>query len=198
MKKFFIFVLCFYTPYSSGGIKSICKALFSKEMYPSILPENFNSTLVKIIAEGHYTAYQNQWLESEKEFKDFSAGLELLKEFTELSFHSTRETAVVNSINPSVEKAIKNIPEIINFVQRAPPEESPYFQQTALAILVLFSKHIPTALKEEPNHTDWPRINAIIHSIVNFDPHKPRFSLYKIKRSIEGRYSLKEFILCRM
>ena len=88
--------------------------------------------------------------------------------------------------------------EIMEFLKQSSPEEALYFSKVTQAIFSIFSKHLPVVLKQDLQQVDWPRINLILQAVANFDSQNPRFSLYKVKRAIEGRYSLREFILCRM
>lgn len=49
---------------------------------------------------------------------------------------------------------------------------------------------------KDSTHLDFKRHLAILRRIAGFDPAKPLFSMYQIKRTIEGRYSLVEYANC--
>lgn len=89
---------------------------------------------------------------------------------------------------PLIEAAMKNIP----------PTEQAYYGKILLAVHAALGKHqLVHARESNQRHLDIPRFNKILASIEDFDPSKPRFSLYKVKRAIEGRHSLTEFIECK-
>jgi hypothetical protein len=65
---------------------------------------------------------------------------------------------------------------------------------TVWASLTIHTHEILTASKSKK--TDFPRYFKILKSIIEFDENTPIFSLYKIKRAIEGRFSIQEYIDC--
>ncbi|MBK8203986.1 MAG: hypothetical protein IPK68_17295 [Bdellovibrionales bacterium] len=65
---------------------------------------------------------------------------------------------------------------------------------TVWASLTVHTHEILTASKSKK--TDFPRYFKILKSIIEFDENTPVFSLYKIKRAIEGRFSIQEYIDC--
>lgn len=94
---------------------------------------------------------------------------------------------VANDWLPTVEKAFDAFSE----------EEKSDFAPILDAVKSALTKH----QKQFENEHNWKKLDVarhmlILKSIAEFDPQKPKFSLYKIKRSIEGRHSLREYILC--
>lgn len=65
---------------------------------------------------------------------------------------------------------------------------------TVWASLTVHTHEILTASKSKK--TDFPRYFKILKSIIEFDENTPVFSLYKIKRAIEGKFSIQEYIDC--
>ena len=193
-----LFFIVFYPPSSQSQGQAICWGIFGKEeaSFTESLSESFKDPLAKIIFQGHKTALDLRWLPP-KELPEFEKGLKAISSFLDEN-PDYQTTTVLKKLEVPLEKATKKIPDIIEFSKNTTKDKAPYFQMIAQAALALFSKHIPTALKEDPYLTDWPRINLILKSVAEFDTEKPEFSLYKIKRTIERRYSLKEFIFCRM
>lgn len=65
---------------------------------------------------------------------------------------------------------------------------------TVWASLTVHTHEILTASKSKK--TDFPRYFKILKTITEFDENAPVFSFYKIKRAIEGRFSIQEYIDC--
>ncbi len=190
MKKLFIAlmaVLCVHK--SSAGVMSFCKSVFSSE--ESYFSTNHKDPLFNTLISCHLSA--KQWFDNKKQIKMSEQGLKEMVKLLE-----SGRAGELNQLKVSVESLIQKTSEIMQSLEKMPAQEALVFRKTALGVLTLFSKHIPVLLKEDPGRMDWPRINLIAKQIADFDPNNPRFSLYKIKRTIEGRYSLKEFILCRI
>lgn len=73
-----------------------------------------------------------------------------------------------------------------------------YFAPIVKAAVAAMTKHQLDFVSEHHlKSLDVPRHLAILRAIGEFSPAEPRFSLYKIKRAIEGRYSLREYTGCR-
>ena len=195
--------------YSGAGGAGLCSQIFSKRKGFFEL-QTFNNPLTTILAEGYLTAKKLKWFNSQKRARELESGLKETAQLLEANFERketlnttsqdilTTQPEQLRNLNIPLEKVINKVPEIIKFVEQSPVEESAYFRKIGQAVLAVFGKHIPSLLKEKPEQVDWARINLIVKNIADFNPQDPRFSLYKIKRAIEGRYSLKEFILCRM
>jgi hypothetical protein len=65
---------------------------------------------------------------------------------------------------------------------------------TVWASLTVHTHEILTASKSKK--ADFPRYFKILKAIAEFDETAPVFSFYKIKRAIEGRFSIQEYIDC--
>lgn len=118
-------------------------------------------------------------------------------------FENAQKNKYFEILNPQLEKAVEQIPVIIDFVNQnfsKNSSETNLYEKTILeSVLVTFSKHIPAYLDSStPSQAkDWGRIKLILEAIAQFDSQKGHFSFYKIKRAITGRYSLREYILCK-
>ena len=113
---------------------------------------------------------------------------------------STLSTKNFKNIENGLKKAIPKIAEINQFIQEpnSISELQAYYNQVVFeAILVTFYKHVPEYLKTDSLDKDWPRINKILYTISQFDSTNGNLSFYNIKKAIEGRYSLNEYILCK-
>ena len=193
-------VLCFsiICTYRSGaGVGSLCSRIFFDKKVSVFAGLECNDSRGTVLIEAHRTAEQLQMFARKKEIQEFEKGLREVAGFLERS-PTPKEQAVLDRLDVSLKTSMNKIPEIMEFITEASPTEARYFGQIAQATLAVFSKHIPTILREDVNQTDWPRINHILRNVAAFNKQRPEFSLYKIKRAIEGRYSLKEFILCRV
>lgn len=190
-------VLSVYTYSSSAQVSSFCSRVFFNRKASVFAGVESNNLLAQIIIKGLRMSEESHRFVNRKQIREFEKGLMEIKEFLERS-PTHKEQDVLRRLGVSIEQPINKIPEIMEFVRTVDPTEGPYFGQIAQAVLAVFSKHIPTILKEDASHTDWSRMNNILRTIAAFDGQRPQFSLYKIKRAIEGRYSLKEFILCRV
>ena len=158
----------------------------------SYFSTNHQNPLFNILISCHLTAKNEKWFANKKQIKMSEQGLKKM-----INFLESGQTAELNYLKVPIADLIQKTHQIMEALKDMPAEEALLFRQTAKAVLALFSKHIPILIKEDPTLMDWPRINLIAKQIVDFDPKSPQFSLYKIKRAIQGRYSLKEFILCR-
>ncbi len=200
-KHYFLFsIMCFlviYTYSSSAGVGSLCSRMFFNKKASAFAGLECNDPRGKVLLEAHRTAERLQMFIGNKEVREFEKGLRRMAEFLERP-PTGKEQEILNHFNTSIEASVNKIPEMMEFVQNVHPTKAPYFGRITEAVLAMFSKHIPTMLKEDANQIDLPRINLILKSIAAFDANRPEFSLYKIKRAIEGRYSLREFILCRV
>ena len=206
-KKIFIngflvsFFICVY-PAFGGGVRTACKKAFMDQSFVFNSAE-FKNPLSKVLIKGHQQARDLKFLQSlkilrkRKQNKMFDKGLREMLKFLERS--STRKEAeVLSRLDVSMEDAINNVSKIMEFVESLPEGEALYYRRIAQAVLAVFSKHVPIMLRHPPSALDIPRMRLILKDIAEFDPQRPRYSLYKIKRSIEGRYSMREFILCKV
>ena len=204
MKKI---ILCFFILDMQGswalfGIKGACEGVFRKH---SILFSNydFKNPLSKTLMESYWLAQHLKFFDgqSKKEITKWEKGL---KEMVELLEHSAdpRSSAKISQLNISMDTLINKVPQIIEVVRKSPPESALSHRQTALAVMAVFAKLLPTALKEsDQRQVHYERIHLILKEIENFegrDELSSHFALYKINRAIEKWYSIKEFIRCKV
>ena len=193
-----ILLLLFFCIHNSGAFLSYCmKAFSSKKDFFSDIYDQAHSPLTKTLVEGYQVAYELKWFDGKKQVREFSEGLKDIVEFLEHS-PTQKDQEVLNNLGVSVETLVYKTSEIVEFIKQSSPEESLLFKGTIQAVFSVFSKHLPVLLKQDLHQVDWPIINLILREVANFDPQNPGVSLYKIKRSIKKRYSLREFILCRV
>ena len=193
-------MICFLVifTYDSGAkLSLLCSRGFLKRETASFSVEEFNNPISKVLIKGHQTAKRSQIFDNKKQIREFEKGLKDMLDFLE-RVPTQKEQMILKKLEVSLEASVNKIPEIMEFVQGLHPVEALYFKKIARAVLAVFSKHMPTMLREDTSRAGWSRMNFILKSIVAFDVQRPRFSLYKIKRAIERWYSLKEFILCRV
>ena len=95
--------------------------------------------------------------------------------------------------------ALKKIPEIQDFVKELDPKSMDYEMNQSIfsAILLTFSKHLPEYLKGDSSNKDFGKINKMLDLISSFDVKNGEFFLYKIKRTIEEKNSLRDWLLCK-
>jgi hypothetical protein len=96
-------------------------------------------------------------------------------------------------------KAQARVGAIEAAVHAMPDIERDAFTPVVRALQAALTKHQLEFLRERQlSKLDVPRHLAILRAIAAYNPDQARFSLYKIKRVIEGRHSLTEYIDCRM
>ena len=190
----FGFLLLFYVPNVLGKASELCSLAFSKkDIFTSY--QFVKNPLSETIATAFQTAERLKYFDSKKQAKEFKKGMEQTIQWIE---NPVDPQKLSQYTTVTLKQLVNKLSQIMQFSEQLSSEEVIYFKQTTQAVLAVFSKHIPTMIREEnPSQTDLPRINLILQSIVNFNLKEPRFSIYKIKRTIEGRYSLREFILCK-
>lgn len=201
--NFFMFFLLIYVyPAFGKGVRTACKNAFMDQSFVFDTAE-FKNPLSKVLIQGHQQARDLKFLQSlkvlrkKKQNKMFDRGLREMLKFLERS-PKNKEAEVLRRLDVSMEDAINNVSKIMEFVESLPEGEALYYRKTAQAVLAVFSKYVPIMLQQPPSALDIPRMSLILKDIANFDPQRPRYSLYKIKRSIEGRYSMREFVLCKV
>ena len=201
--RFFIFFLFTYVyPAFGVNVSAVCRMAFVDQSFVFSSAE-FKNPLSKVLIKGHQQARDLKFLQSlkvlrkRKQNKMFDKGLREMLKFLERS-STRREAEVLSRLDISMEDAINNVSKIIEFVESLPEGEALYYRKIAQAVLAVFSKYVPIMLQHSPSALDIPRMSLILKDIANFDPQRPRYSLYRIKRSIEGRYSMREFILCKL
>ena len=188
------FLLLFYAPNVIGRASELCSKAFTKK---SIFTQYqfVKNPLSETLVTAFQTAEQLKYFDSKKQAKEFRKGMEQTIQWIE---NPADPQKLSQYTTVTLKQLVNKLSQIMKFNEQLSSEEVIYFKQTTQAVLAVFSKHIPIIIKEEnPSQTDLPRINLILQSIVDFNLKDPRFSIYKIKRTIEGRYSLREFILCK-
>ena len=180
----------------SANLSSFCHQLWSSPP-PTLtlqVQKSYTNPLTAVFIEALLKAEQRGWLSRPNETEDFQRGAEDMIGFLERQA-TAREQVVLTRLEIPLKTALNQLPHIMKFLSEIPDSPSVfYFQETAFAVLAVFSKHLPALLKERnPSYTAWQKINPILKNISQFNPNKPYFSLYKIKRSIEMYFSLKEF-----
>lgn len=71
------------------------------------------------------------------------------------------------------------------------------FQPAYDAVRAALTGHALSWSKLSSRDLDFPRIQLILREISQFDTAKPKYSIYRLKRAIEMRYSLREYVECR-
>lgn len=103
-----------------------------------------------------------------------------------------------NPIAREHEKASRNIQAIQTAVASLPSGERGYFAKIQQAVEAALGKHHQIFMNESQwRKLDLQRHFAILKAIADFSPSEAHFSLYRIKRAIEGRHSLNDYIHCR-
>ena len=202
VRRIFLFSVIFYSCAGFADLSSFCRRLWFSSSPPSLNLETrqtHTNPLTNVFIEALLEAEQRGWLPSRPdETEDFQKGAEDMISFLEKEAGAREQTALTQREIP-LKPAMEKLPLIMKSLED--PAESPstaYFEETALAVLALFSKHLPSLLRvADPYHSGYGKINPILKTIARFNPKRPRFSLYKIKRSVERYFSLKEFSRAR-
>lgn len=116
-----------------------------------------------------------------------------------VSIEAACETAYSTPLAKRYAEASAKVSAIQSALENSiPSAERAYFEPIVQAVSSALTKHHPNfAAQKSFKGLDLPRHMAILNAIADFDPSVAKFSLYKIKRAIEGRYSLAEYIDCR-
>lgn len=115
--------------------------------------------------------------------------------------HGHCESLLTRVIEPSsplktaFERANTQVDAIEKYVKST---DFPAATEILQAVKATFTKHHDVFKDTKVwSKLDVARHYAILQAIGDFNETKPRFSLYKIKRAIEGRHSLSEYINCK-
>lgn len=103
-------------------------------------------------------------------------------------------------MNSHLSSALKAFPEILSFIQSGKASSYPSLDTNTILKLVLstLGQHTRTYLAHHhANELDWSRLSLILKSIADFKTKPNAFSLYKIKRAVEQKYSVREYISCK-
>ena len=220
------FMLCFFmfqiqNVSALWGIKGLCESVFRKNTI-FFSSYDFKNPLSKTLVESYWLSHHLKFFtdQNKRQIKKWEKGLKEMVEILEhtpslasgrmptvatasLKQESSRSNGHrLQQLNISMETVINKIPQIIEFARKSSPEEALSHRQTAQAVMAVFAKILPTALKEQdPRQVHWNRIHVILKEIENFDGKdglSNPFALYKINRAIEKWYSIKEFIRCKV
>lgn len=197
MRNVILLFLFFFICNSDAFLSYCMRAFSSKKDFFSSIYDQANNPLTKTLINSYQVAYELRFFDGKRQVKEFSDGLKETVEFLERS-PTQKEREVLNSLGVSVDMLIYRTSEIMEFIKQSSPEEALYFREVTQAVFSIFSKYLPVILKRDLHQTDWPKVNLILQEVVNFDSQNPKFSLYKIGRTVERWYSLREWILCRI
>ena len=189
---YFIFIIFSY----SLSHASVCHSVFKpSDQKKSSLIQNLDF-LINEVKVFEFTSMDKPLSKEE-----IILGLNQLKEDINIPRDNLKKQSHLKAMELHLNSALAKLPEIINFMKETPQNSSKdmnkYTNLIFQSVLVTFSKHVPAYLDTQFSDKDWGRINLILRLISQFDPSKGHFSLYKIKRAIEGRYSIREYILCK-
>ena len=191
MRSLFIITLLLLSVYAhsenecSNAFLNIKKDLIIKSNYPL----HHSSTLSKL---KNYLNAGNVDPNMKRYFENFE------KIITK---NEHKKTKPFLKLEKKFNEAFNKLPEIINFMnsQQGKMKDREYYNKIVFeAVLVTFIKHVPEFLNVRTRNKDWARINKILSTIAQFDVQSSNVSFYKIKKVIEERYSLKEYIMCRV
>lgn len=121
---------------------------------------------------------------------------ELKKAFEKLKA-SRLEVSHLHEWGTLLRSAVEQLPKIRLFIDKSSRLQRKYFVLIYAASLSAVIKFPQVYFKNHSGERDWARYAKILKSVTDFNAETGKFSLYKIKRSIEGRYSMREFIRCR-
>lgn len=114
---------------------------------------------------------------------------------TQFHFDSAEQKTLVFKFIDSF-KSFEQIRQFIE-AQNASPKKI-YYLSIFEAIISLYTSHLTLFLTDrQHNKLDLARYREILERVRNFDQEpNSEFSLYQIKRAIEGRFALQEFVDC--
>lgn len=76
-------------------------------------------------------------------------------------------------------------------------DQKEYFSKIVQAAEAAVDKHQTLFAADKDRKLDHARHQLILKTIAEVDANRRAFSAYKIKRAIEGRYSIDEYIRCK-
>ena len=202
MTKSVVLLLVLIFPLQGMSKKSTsCPQAFVSRKSPlkRYLERDLKNLFSQVVFESYREAEKANWIGRKKHHKVLEQALSDFIEFLERAPTKREQRGLTALSAEFFEEGLRKMPGMVEFANTVSKDKAPYVQKIVQSVFTTFGKHIPKALTEGKiyEEIDWPRINLILQSIAEFDRNKPEFSLYKIKRAIEGRYSLREYILCR-
>lgn len=150
--------------------------------------------------------YFSLWKSSSNKFprrlkNRFSEAMEHLEEdLTQLIEKDVSELSKNMMVLNALKDVDQKLPEVLNALKVLKSEaKGSYFGQIENAIWALLSVHAHEVIElKSMSDQKLGRFLKILKSLSEFDPSNPQFSLYKFKRTIEGEFSLRDFIRCRL
>lgn len=136
---------------------------------------------------------------SHREAKFFTSRFEKLIEHIESSSDLNVKSRL-DLMNSRWSDAVEAFPMIISFINSGNTNGNESLDTNTIVKLILSALgHHTMAYLTHPKaeNLDWSRMSLILRSISEFKNNPSVFSLYRIKRAIEGKYSLNEYILCK-
>ena len=192
--------LFLFSPFQKAQAFPTCKKAFVKKEsrllrdYPLA---DLKNPLASSLLKGYTEAQKIHWIGRKKEVKEFEGGIARAVEFLENEYRE--ENFSIAAFPELLAQGIRAVPKIVEFANEISGEEAFYSHLGVQAIFAFFGKHIPTALKmKDQKQVEWAKINSVLKLIAGFDTEdKPKFTLHKIKDTVEQWDSFVEFILCR-
>ena len=205
MIKYLIALFCMGLALSYRGETTSskeCHALFqAREQYDLSNSSKWNHPYSAEVFSS--VLHQLDFLEGEvlskKEIANYKQGFE--SSITQIeSFFKGSSTAQWDFIGAHWLSAVEAFPMIVSFINsnKTFKYESLDTKTIIKIILATFNQHTVAYLTHpETESLDWPRFLSILKSISYFKNNSNVFSLYKIKRAVQGKYSVNEYIHCK-
>jgi|GEM_PF-4565658 hypothetical protein len=178
MKKIFILFVLFFSAFSPA--QEECSDFLQAS--PQALREIFE---------------QQKQVFSPKQQKTWQEALDhLIEDLEQVNGKSSKKDQILkNEILASLEK----LPLMLEAWKRLQTaDKGGYFKEAYAGVWATLTAHSHEMLEAQGKDKDYPRLFAILKEINQFDPQKEKFSFYKIRRAIQGRFSMKEYVNCRL
>jgi hypothetical protein len=120
----------------------------------------------------------------------------LIDDLKNLNPNSPKDVLMQDELKKAVEK-LPAVFEAYASLETA-DKKSRYFKQAYEAIWATLSVHSHEIMDARSKTVDYRRYFQILRTISEFDAGRPKFSFYKVRRAIEGRFSLAEFVRCKI
>lgn len=142
--------------------------------------------------------WKNQSVQfTKKQVKRWEGAMSHLLEDLE-GVDSSQKSSKDFQIKTEWERAVKRMPEVIRAWEQLKPNvaKKHYFKEIYAAIWATLLMHSHEMVDAQKNDKDFGRYLKILREIQSFSSDNAAFSFYRVRRAIEGRYSLKEFVNC--
>ncbi len=135
---------------------------------------------------------------SKKQIALWSEALEHLTEDLEAVGQNEARRSKSRALKEQLELALKKLPEIYTSYQGIKEEDrrAKYFKASYEAVWAAVTVH-SHEIMDGKSDLDYARYFKIIRTINEFDSANPKFSFYKIRRAIEGRFNMNDFANCK-